>query len=86
MDRIQVEKALDKVNKCSTVGHFCMSALHSLRGHSHSPLSMSDCFGFFFASGYSMMISCSFVCLKYCLLGCSFVRCSVAYCSIGFSE
>ena len=50
------------------------------------PLSMSDCFGFFFASGYSMMISRSFVCLKYCLLGCSFVRCSVAYCSIGFNE
>lgn len=32
-----------------------------------------------------MMISFSLVCLKYCLLGCSFVRCSFAYCSIDLS-
>lgn len=46
---------------------------------------MSDCLAFFFAYGYSIMMSLRRVCLKYCLLGDSLVRCSAAYCSIGLS-
>lgn len=50
-----------------------------------APLSTSDGFAFFFVYGYSMTMSGSFVCLKYCLLGCSLVRCSLEYCSMGLS-
>ena len=84
--RIQVQKALAKVDERSTVIEFCsqLSEKSHQKKNQDLPLSISWLDRDVFEAGIGawLIISGNEFALKYCFPGCSFVLCSREYCSI----